>query len=249
MFLVFQEPQAIAQYVSERLVNLIKSKPHAVLGLATGSTMEPVYQQFCADAKEQGLDVSQLTSFNLDEYIGLSYEHPQSYHYYMNHYLFDHLSFAKQKTFLPDGLPENVEAHCQQYSQKIADYGGIDLQLLGVGSNGHIGFNEPGTPFNSRTHVVALCENTRIDNGRFFESMDEVPAHAITMGMQDIAEAKQIVFIATGDKKAQVMLDLYESEVDEQMPASMLKDHPNALFIIDKKAAALLPAAACEFID
>ncbi len=249
MFLVLQDPQAIAQYVSERLVNLIKSKPQAVLGLATGSTMEPVYQQFCADAKEQGLDVSQLTSFNLDEYVGLSYEHPQSYHYYMNHYLFDHLNFSRENIFLPDGVPENVELHCQQYSQKIADYGGIDLQLLGVGSNGHIGFNEPGTSFKSRTHVVVLCENTRIDNGRFFDSLDEVPTHAITMGMQDIAEAKQIVFIATGDKKAQVMRDLYESEVDEQMPASMLKNHPNVLFIIDKKAATLLPAAACEFID
>ena len=249
MFLVFKDPQAIAQYVSECLVSLIKNKPQAVLGLATGSTMEPVYQQFCADAKEQNLDVSQLTSFNLDEYVGLAHDHPQSYQYYMNHFLFDHLNFTKQQTFLPDGVPEDVELHCQQYSQKIADYGGIDVQLLGVGSNGHIGFNEPGTSFSSRTHVVTLCENTRIDNGRFFDSMDEVPTHAITMGMRDIAEAKQIVFIATGDNKAQVVLDLYETGVDEQMPASMLKDHPNALFIVDKKAAALLPAAACEFID
>ena len=249
MFLVFNDPQAVAQYVSERLVQLVKNKPQTILGLATGSTMEPVYQRFCRDAKEQGLDVSQLISFNLDEYIGLSPEHPQSYHYYMNHHLFDHLDFAKQKTFLPEGMPDDVDAHCQQYSQKIADHGGIDLQLLGVGSNGHIGFNEPGTPFNSRTHVVHLSEQTRLDNGRFFDSMDEVPSRAITMGMKDIMEAHEIVFIATGDNKAQVMLDLYESAVDEQMPASMLKEHKNTLFIVDKKAAALLPATACQFIE
>lgn len=249
MFLVFNDPQAIAQYLSERFINLIKTKPQSVLGLATGSTMEPLYHQFCVDAKQQALDVSQITSFNLDEYVGLSHEHPQSYHYYMNQHLFKHLGFDAHKNFLPNGVPENVDAHCQEYSQKIADHGGIDLQLLGVGTNGHIGFNEPGTSFDSRTHVVELSETTRIDNGRFFDSMDEVPTQAITMGMRDIMEAKQIVFIATGDNKAQVMLDLYESEVDEQMPASMLKDHPNTLFIIDKKAATLLPAAACEFVE
>lgn len=249
MFLVFNDPQAIAQFVSERLVQLIKDKPQAILGLATGSTMEPVYQRFCQDAKAQGLDVSQLVSFNLDEYIGLSPEHSQSYHYYMNKHLFDHLDFAKQKTFLPEGKSEDVMAHCQAYSQKIADYGGIDLQLLGVGGNGHIGFNEPGTPFDSRTHVVELSEQTRIDNGRFFDSMEEVPTHAITMGMQDIMEAHEIIFIATGDNKAQVMADLYESAYDKQMPASMLKKHPKTLFIVDKKAAAKLPSAACQLMD
>lgn len=246
MFLVFKDPQAVAQFVSERLVQLIKDKPQAILGLATGSTMEPVYRRFCQDAKAQALDVSKLTSFNLDEYIGLSPEHPQSYHHYMNKHLFDHLDFAKQKTFLPDGRPDEVEAHCQQYSQKIADYGGIDLQLLGVGGNGHIGFNEPGTAFDSRTHVVELSLQTRIDNGRFFDSLDEVPTRAITMGMKDIMEAHEILFIATGDNKAQVMADLYESAYDEQMPASMLKKHPNTLFIIDEKAAVKLPATACQ---
>ncbi|MDO5667812.1 MAG: glucosamine-6-phosphate deaminase [Alcaligenaceae bacterium] len=249
MFLVFSDPLAVAQFVSERLVQLVQGKPQAILGLATGSTMEPVYQRFCQDAKAQALDVSKLISFNLDEYIGLSPEHPQSYHHYMNKHLFSHLDFAKQKTFLPEGKAVDVEAHCQQYSQKIADYGGIDLQLLGVGGNGHIGFNEPGTPFDSRTHVVQLSEQTRLDNGRFFDSVDEVPTRAITMGMLDIMEAHEIVFIATGDNKAQVMADLYESDFNEQMPASMLKKHPNTLFVVDKKAAAKLPVAACRFID
>lgn len=249
MFLVFNDPQAVSQYVSQRLIELIKDRPHAILGLATGSTMEPVYQRFCCDAKEQALDVSKLISFNLDEYIGLSAEHPQSYHYFMNEHLFNHLNFAKQKTFVPDGKPEDVEAHCRQYSQKIVDCGGIDLQLLGIGSNGHIGFNEPGTPFDSRTHVVELSEQTRVDNGRFFDSMDEMPSRAVTIGLQDIMDAHKVFLIATGDNKAQVMLDLYESEVDERMPASVLKKHHNTLFIVDKKAAALLPAAACQYID
>lgn len=246
MFLVFKDPQAVAQFVSERLVQLIKDKPEAILGLATGSTMEPVYERFCQDAKAQGLDVSKITSFNLDEYIGLSSDHPQSYHYYMNKFLFDHLDFAKHQTFVPDGTPEDVELHCEQYSQKIADYGGIDLQLLGVGGNGHIGFNEPGTSFESRTHVVELSDQTRIDNSRFFDSMDEVPSRAITMGMKDIMEAKQILFIATGPNKAQVVADLYASDYDEQMPASMLKKHPDTLFIIDEKAAAQLPPDAYQ---
>ncbi|AVL71498.1 glucosamine-6-phosphate deaminase [Oligella urethralis] len=246
MFLVFKDPSAVAQFVSERLVQLIKDKPAAILGLATGSTMEPVYARFCQDVKAQGLDVSQLSSFNLDEYIGLSADHPQSYHYYMNRYLFDHLNFAKSKTFVPDGTPVDVELHCEQYSQKIMDNGGIDLQLLGVGANGHIGFNEPGTPFDSRTHVIDLSVQTRIDNSRFFDSMDEVPTHAVTMGMKDIMEAKQILFIATGANKADVVAALYASDYDEQMPASMLKRHPNTLFIIDEKAAAQLPASAVQ---
>ena len=249
MFLVFRNPQEIAQYVSEQLVKLVKNKPQAVLGLATGSTMEPVYERFCADAREQELDVSQLISFNLDEYLGLSPEHPQSYQYYMNKHLFERLNFAKQKTFLPYGTVEDIEAHCQEYSKKIADCGGIDLQLLGVGANGHIGFNEPGTPFNSRTHVVELSKQTRIDNGRFFDSMDEVPTQAVTIGLQDIMDAKAIILIATGKNKAQVMADLYASTTDEQMPASVLKNHNNVLFIVDKKAASKLPAEACRIIE
>lgn len=248
MFLVFNDPQAIAQHVSARLLQLIRDKPQAILGLATGSTMEPVYERFCSDAKEQDLDVSQVISFNLDEYIGLSFMHPQSYHYFMVKHLFEHLNFAKQKTFLPDGTPDDIEAYCQEYSQKIANYGGIDLQLLGVGSNGHIGFNEPGTPFDSRTHVIELSENTRIDNGRFFDSMDEVPTQAITIGLQDIMEAHEVLLIATGANKAQVVSDLYESAVDEQMPASVLKNHPNVTFIVDKESAAKLPTAACQFV-
>lgn len=246
MFFSLPHPQAIADYVTTRLIQLIQKKPNAVLGLATGSTMEPIYEQFCRQVAKQDVNVSELTTFNLDEYIGLGADHPQSYHYYMRQYLFNRLAFAQHRTFLPDGLCGDLQEQCERYSRLILEAGGIDLQLLGIGSNGHIGFNEPGTPFASRTHVVALSEQTRIDNGRFFDSMDEVPTQAITLGLQDIFEAKEIVLVATGTNKAQVMADLYHSPVDEAMPASIVKAHPHAMIIVDEAAAALLPAGACK---
>lgn len=244
MFFIFPNPATIAHYVTAQLVQLIKTKPNAVLGLATGSTMEPVYQQLTHEVAEQHIDMSQLTTFNLDEYIGLGADHPQSYHYYMREHLFNRLAFRKQQNFLPDGLCTDLAEQCQAYSTRIMQAGGIDLQLLGIGTNGHIGFNEPGTSFQSRTHVVALSERTRLDNGRFFDSMSAVPTHAITLGLQDIMEAKQIMLLATGANKAQVMRDLYTSAIDERMPASIIKQHSKALIIIDEAAAALLPAEA-----
>lgn len=246
MFFSFSDPSAIAQYVTARMVNLIKENPTAVLGLATGSTMEPVYGQFINQVSKQNIGLAGLTTFNLDEYLGLGMEHPQSYHFYMRQHLFNRLAFALHQTYLPDGLCNDVEKQCRTYSKMIAQAGGIDLQLLGIGTNGHIGFNEPGTAFDSRTHVVELSERTRIDNGRFFDSMDQVPTQAITLGLQDIIEAKQIILLATGANKAQVMADLYHSDINESMPASIIKRHPNAMVIVDQQAAALLPADACK---
>lgn len=246
MFYIFPNPQAIARFVSERLVRLIESKPNAVLGLATGSTMEPVYEQFMHQVVQEDIDVSQLLTFNLDEYIGLGASHPQSYHYYMRQHLFNRLAFVDHQTFLPDGLCADLEVQCLEYSRLIAEAGGIDLQLLGIGSNGHIGFNEPGTSFSSRTHVVPLSEQTRIDNGRFFENQDEVPTHAITLGLCDIMEAKEIILIATGQNKAQIMADLYKSAIDEKLPASIIKAHPRSLIIVDEAAAQYLPTEACS---
>ncbi len=246
MFFLLPTPQAIADYVSHRLIQLIRHKPDAVLGLATGSTMEPIYERFCQQVAQQDIDVSHLTTFNLDEYIGLGADHPQSYHYYMRQYLFNRVAFAQHKTFLPDGLCVDLNEQCQRYSDLIRQAGGIDLQLLGIGSNGHIGFNEPGTSFASRTHVVDLSEQTRLDNGRFFDSQDHVPTQAITLGLQDIAEAKDILLIATGSNKAQTMADLYASALDEAMPASIVKAHPRAMVIVDEAAAALLPQGVCK---
>ena len=246
MFYLLPDPQTIAHYVTTRLIQLIESKPAAVLGLATGSTMEPIYQQFIQQALHMQLDVSGVTTFNLDEYIGLGADHPQSYHYYMQQHLFNRLAFTKSQTYLPDGLCRDLAEQCQQYSALIRRFNGIDLQLLGIGSNGHIGFNEPGTSFESRTHVVDLSEQTRLDNGRFFTDIEEVPTQAITLGLQDIVDAKEILLIATGAGKARVMADLYASAIDESMPASIVKKHPKAMIIVDKQAAQYLPADACQ---
>ncbi|MBX7021208.1 glucosamine-6-phosphate deaminase, partial [Providencia rettgeri] len=178
MFLVFPDSAAIAAHLSTRLQDIIRQDPQATLGLATGGTMEPIYARFVQDVRTNGLDVSGISSFNLDEYVGLSATHEHSYAYYMRQHLFDQLPFDATRLHLPNGLATELEQHCQQYSAAIAASGGVALQLLGVGTNGHIGFNEPGTPFDSHTHVVALSERTRIDNSRFFDSMDEVPASA-----------------------------------------------------------------------
>lgn len=241
MFLIFPDPDTIADYISNMLVRRIKDKPEIVLGLATGGTMEPIYQRFVAQAREQNLDVSRLTSFNLDEYVGLSADHPKSYAAYMHEHLFKHLGFDESRHYLPDGQTADIENHCRDFSSRIRQCGGIELQLLGVGSNGHIGFNEPGTPFDSRCHMVQLSERTRIDNSRFFAEGAIVPAHAITMGMQDIMDAHEIVLVATGQAKAKIIASYHESSVTQDIPFTVLKQHPNARIILDEAAASYLP--------
>lgn len=241
MYLIFPDTRSVADYVSTVLINKIKHKPDIVLGLATGGTMEPIYERFVAQARAQQLDVSQLTSFNLDEYVGLSADHPKSYAAYMHEHLFRHLGFDASRHYLPDGQTQSIEEHCRQFSGLMQQCGGIELQLLGVGSNGHIGFNEPGTPFDSRCHMVQLSERTRIDNSRFFAKGAIVPAHAITMGMQDIMDAREILLVATGEAKAEIVSRFHDSDVTEGIPFTILKRHPNAKIILDSAAASLLP--------
>lgn len=239
MYKIFDTVDEVSRYTAQRLLQVIQAKPGAVLGLATGSTMEPVYARFIEFLEQTPADVSQLTTFNLDEYIGLSAEHPQSYSYYMCRHLFNKLRIPGQRVHLPDGMAEDVECACQAYSEAIQAIGGLDLQLLGIGSNGHIGFNEPHTCFSNCTHVVELSEQTRIDNGRFFTDQNEVPTHAITMGIQDILKAKEIILVATGSKKAGIMAELFHSVMDEALPASALKQHQNVTIVLDAEAAAL----------
>lgn len=246
MFFVFPSADVIAQHLGQQLVQLVQKKPDAVLGLATGSTMEPVYQQFCRLAKETKLPLDQVTTFNLDEYVGLPPGHPQSYNYYMHQHLFDPIGLQDSQCFLPQGTCADMQQQCRDYSAKIRNAGGLDFQLLGIGTNGHIGFNEPHTAFDSQTHVVELSENTRLDNGRFFDDWNEVPTHAITMGIQDIMQAKEIILVATGVHKAQVMAQLFNSPVDEIMPASILKQHPGIRFYLDESAASLIPPASLK---
>lgn len=244
MYKIFDTVDEVSLYTAQRLLEKIKATPSAVMGLATGSTMEPVYAQLLGALQQSPVDLSQLTTFNLDEYIGLSAEHPQSYNYYMCQHLFNQLNIPKHNIHLPDGLASDIEAACLAYSNAIQTMGGMDLQLLGIGSNGHIGFNEPQTCFNSRTHVVELSEQTRIDNGRFFVEQSEVPTLAITMGIKDILEAKEIILVATGRNKTDIMAQLFSSEIDERLPASALKQHSNLTIVLDREAAALLPEQA-----
>lgn len=241
MLHIFPDPSSIADYVSNTLVERIRSKPDVVLGLATGATMEPVYSRFVEKVRQQRVDVSRLTSFNLDEYVGLSEDHPKSYSSYMRQHLFEHLPFDRSRLHLPDGLAPDLDAHSHEYSIKVERCGGIELQLLGVGSNGHIGFNEPGTPFDSRCHVVRLSERTRRDNSRFFEGNAVVPEFAITMGMVEIMQAREILLVATGESKAHIVAEWYRREVTEMVPFTVLKRHPRTKIILDEAAASQLP--------
>lgn len=248
MYKIFETVDDVSRYTAQRLLAKIQAMPRAILGLATGSTMEPVYAKMLQDLQHKPLDVSQLTTFNLDEYIGLSAQHPQSYNYYMHQHLFNQFKIPEHNVHLPDGLAADIEQACLAYSSAIQSRGGLDLQLLGIGSNGHIGFNEPQTCFNSRTHVVELSEQTRIDNGRFFSDQNEMPTHAITMGILDILEAKEIILVATGPNKTDIMAQLFHSAVDEALPASALKQHSNLTIVLDREAAAALPEHALNSV-
>ncbi|MDY0249888.1 MAG: glucosamine-6-phosphate deaminase [Pseudomonas sp.] len=246
MYKIFDTVDEVSRYTAQRLLAKIKAIPTTVLGLATGSTMEPVYAQLLKDLQQTPVDLSQLSTFNLDEYVGLSAQHPQSYNYYMHQHFFNALNIPAQNVHLPQGLAVNIEAACQAYSDAIEAMGGLDIQLLGIGSNGHIGFNEPQTCFTSRTHIVELSEQTRTDNGRFFDNQNEVPTHAITMGIQDILNAKEIILVATGSNKAEIIAQLFASERDVALPASALKHHKNLTIVLDREAAALLPDQALK---
>lgn len=241
MFLIFPDVSSVAAHVSCTLIQKIKNKPEIVLGLATGGTMEPVYERFVEQVRQQQLDVSALRSFNLDEYVGLSADHPKSYAAYMHKHLFRYLGFDETRHHLPDGLVSDIDSHCHEFAARIQQCGGIEFQLLGVGGNGHIGFNEPGTPFDSRCHVVRLSERTRIDNSRFFAKNAIVPASAITMGMRDIMDAHEIMLVATGEAKAEIIAEFYKNDITETIPFTILKQHPNVKIILDAAAARLLP--------
>lgn len=224
--------QEIYNDVAKLIVNLVKSKPNAVLGLATGGTMEGVYEALVKEFDAGNISFKQTKSFNLDEYYPIDNTNSQSYHYYMNRNLFNSVDIDKDNTHFP-----SID-NFQYYDQLIAAAGGIDFQLLGLGSNGHIAFNEPGTDFSTLTHVVKLADSTIKDNARFFnDRIEDVPTHAISMGLESIMNAKQIVLIATGQNKAYAIKQLIEGETNTSLPASVLKTHPNVVIYLDKDAA------------
>ncbi|CCK84781.1 Glucosamine-6-phosphate deaminase [Lactobacillus equicursoris DSM 19284 = JCM 14600 = CIP 110162] len=203
------------------------------LGLATGSSPVELYQEIVAS----DLDFTDMTSINLDEYVGLAPDNVQSYHYFMQEHLFKFKPF--KASYVPDGLAKDVQAECDRYNQLIKD-NPIDLQVLGIGQNGHIAFNEPGTPFDSVTHEVDLTESTIQANSRFFDSIDEVPKSAICMGISNIMTAKEILLIAKGKNKAKAVKDMLEGPITEAVPASVLQKHPHVTVVLDQDAASLL---------
>ena len=209
-------------------------KPDSVLGLATGSSPIGTYQQLIKWYEKGDLDFSEVISVNLDEYVGLDGTSDQSYRYFMNHNFFDHINIRKEHTFVPNGRAADLQAECTAYDEKIKELGGIDLQLLGIGLDGHIGFNEPDDYFVKDTHVVDLHESTIEANSRFFASRDEVPTKAVTMGMVSIMQAKKILLIANGANKKEILEKAFFGPITPQIPASILQLHPDITVIYSK---------------
>ena len=215
-------------------------KPGKVLGLATGSTPLGLYARMVKDHKENGTSYKEIKSFNLDEYVGLPLEHPESYYAFMHRNLFDQIDIIPENTHVPSGLGEDLEGQAKKYDEMI-EADPVDIQLLGIGSDGHIAFNEPGTPFDIGTHVCELAESTIKDNARFFDNdMSKVPTQSVTQGIGTIMKAKNILLIATGANKAQAVKDMIEGPVDVACPASVLQRHPSVVVIVDEPAASLL---------
>ncbi|MDE7263814.1 MAG: glucosamine-6-phosphate deaminase [Anaeroplasmataceae bacterium] len=217
----------------------ISAKPELVLGLATGSSPIGIYQNLIQDYKNNEITFEKVKTYNLDEYVGLNRESPQSYYYFMNENLFDHIDIKKENVHIPYADPDQLEESCKQYSKQL-DQIVVDIQLLGIGANGHIGFNEPKTPFDQKTFIVNLTEKTREDNKRFFNSLDEVPTKAITMGIAEIMKAKKIILIATGKNKAEAMKRLLSNEVTTDFPASALHLHKDVVVVTDEEALSLV---------
>lgn len=215
-------------------------KPNSVLGLTTGSTPLAMYERLLALHKTDGLDFSEVTTFNLDEYIGLSADNPHSYYYYMQENFFKHININQENIYIPNGMTNDVTAEGIHYEQLIASKGGIDLQVLGIGQNAHIGFNEPDVRFIADTHMVELNEETILANSRFFNNIDEVPRCAISMGIKTIMMANRILLLANGRNKAKAIYKALCGDITPQAPASILQLHRDVVVIIDKEAAEFL---------
>lgn len=239
MKIIVDTPEAIAEKAAQRYAALLAEKPAAVLGFATGSTPLDLYAELIRLNKAGNISFKDVTSFNLDEYVGLESTHPQSYRFFMEDNLFNHIDIDLAATHVPSGLDTSAET-LAGYDAAIAQAGGLDLQLLGIGVNGHIGFNEPGTPLESLTHVVTLTESTREANKRFFDSLNDVPTHAATMGIKTVMNARSIMLIATGESKADAIAATVNGSVTTDVPASVLQLHPNVEVYLDKAAASKL---------
>ncbi|MFB9986712.1 glucosamine-6-phosphate deaminase [Bacillus benzoevorans] len=228
--------EELSKTAAEIMINKINLSSSLTLGLATGSTPEGLYRYLVQDHKSRHTSYEHVTTFNLDEYAGLNRDNENSYYYYMNHHLFNHINISPENVHLPNGNTVNLEEECSRYESFIEQNGGIDLQVLGIGSNGHIGFNEPGTPFQAKTHIVELDDTTRKANSRFFHTINEVPTHAVTMGIATIMKSREILLLISGKSKAEAFKRLIEGGISEQFPASILKQHPQVTIIVDRDA-------------
>ena len=248
-----KENQKMRIYVAESYENMSRKaanilsaqvilNPNSVLGLATGSTPIGMYKQLVSWYNKGDLDFSQVKSVNLDEYVGLSPDHDQSYRYFMQKNLFDHVNIDPANTNVPDGLAADPDEACRRYNQIIRDLGGIDIQVLGMGHNGHIGFNEPDDGFELETHVVDLQESTINANARFFASRDDVPRQAMTMGIKSIMLARQILVVVSGEDKADIVKEAFAGPITPHVPASILQLHPYVTLVGDKAALSKLMA-------
>lgn len=229
--------------MSRKAANIIAAQvvlnPECVLGLATGSTPIGAYQELVKGYENGDLDFSRVRTYNLDEYRGLTHDDPQSYHYFMNDNLFSHVNIDLANTHVPDGANPDADAACAEYDKMVEEAGYPDLQLLGIGNNGHIGFNEPDTHFSKGTHCVDLTESTIEANSRLFDNIEDVPRQAYTMGTQTIMSARSILVVANGEKKAQAVHDMCFGPIDPACPASILQLHPNVTLVADEAALAL----------
>lgn len=230
----------LALDVSSLIYKLNQSDHYAVLGLATGSTPKAFYRELIRLHHEENLSFKKVITFNLDEYLGLPANHPESYHSFMREQLFDHIDLPPSQAHVPQGIVDDVARHCADYEQAIAEVGGLDFQLLGIGRTGHIGFNEPGSPRDCRTRAIELDELTRRDTADAFGGIEHVPTHAITMGCGTILEARRIALMAFGKNKMDIVREALEGPITDQVSASFLREHPCARFLLDPEAASAL---------
>lgn len=237
---VLDDYETLSDRAAEVVIKQIRKKPDSVIGFATGGTPKGLYQRLIEAHETRGLDFSKLTTFNLDEYVGLPPEHDQSYAHYMWENLFDHVNVTPGQVHIPHGMANDIEEHCRWYERRIQEAGGIDLQILGIGANGHIAFNEPGSSLGSRTRIKTLTQKTVEDNARYFEDSEMVPEYAITMGVGTIMEAREVLLLASGERKASAMKDTLEGHITAMVPASMVQMHRFAHILIDEGAASAL---------
>ena len=241
MEVIIQPTAETASIIGARIfAHKVREKPDAVIGLATGSTPLFLYKELIRLHREEGLDFSRITTFNLDEYVGLRPDHPQSYRRFMEANLFQSINIPATNIHFPDGMAQDIPAFCMQYEKEIVCSGGIDIQILGIGSDGHIAFNEPTSSLASRTRIKTLTAQTRKDNARFFGNESEVPHHVITMGLGTIMEARMCILLAFGKGKAEALAEMVEGPLTSMIPASILQLHPVVKVLVDEGAASAL---------